>query len=900
MPPKGRGRGQHTRKLEISSAPVQFKTVGVRRPDIGKAGRPLAVHVNAFIISVPEYTVYQYDVVIEPAVPAAKNFALVEAMQEAYKDVFKTPRQPASISKKVNLAGATVKDADRPVFRCVFDGRKNLFSRQRLPLGDTDSGEFLVPDPGQEGNSKRPRIFTIRLTKVQDIDLSVLRRYTEGKQAQDGKILTGIMALNVIVRMAPIMEKYPFNTRSFFTPTGARAIGGGLELWRGYFQSVRPVLGRMLVNIDISTGLMYKPGSLIGLSLEFLGWPSNRVRDLSPERLGNHRIRLQHFIAGLRVTISPSNRTRTVQRITKKSARTFEFTLRNGGMKTVEQYFQQLNITLAYPEIVCVEVGKEACIPMELCTIPPGQLTRKQVPPERMKDVLSFSTSRPEERLKSITAGLQTLAYEKSVYMSDFELDVQSANGKPLPVQARVIKPPTLQYGADSKQPTVLPHNGAWNMIDKRVYQPVAIGNWAIIIYESMKYFSDAAVKSMVQGIVDGCDSLGIRVVDKDPLVFRENGQGDIEGHFRRAGTEVKKSKGEYPNFLVFVLPEGGNEIYRKIKHYGDVKIGVATQCLKAKNCSYAKKPFWANVLLKVNAKLGGINLVDAGSSLADPHNPTVIMGADMMDAPPGTTDKPAFASLVSSIDPKCSRYVPYMSVQPAHQQIIEGFYDMCKRALYDFKDYTIKALKKNKPMLNRIIFYRDGVSEGEYQQVLERELPFLKKACEELELNPKITLIIVGKRHHIRFFPQKQSDGDRSSGNCPAGTVVDTDICHPTDFDYYLLSHGGLKGTSRPAHYVVLHDENQFSADSLQALSFSLCHVYARATRSVSIPSPVYYADIVCTRAPNHFDPKSEFARDQSGSGSSTQGTSEEIFQAYKGAFMNTNEIQRRRMYYM
>lgn len=30
-------------------------------------------------------------------------------------------------------------------------------------------------------------------------------------------------------------------------------------------------------------------------------------------------------------------------------------------------------------------------------------------------------------------------------------------------------------------------------------------------------------------------------------------------------------------------------------------------------------------------------------------------------------------------------------------------------------------------------------------------------------------------------------------------------------------------------------------SADAMQALSFALCHVYARSTRSVSIPAPVY-----------------------------------------------------------
>ena len=54
------------------------------------------------------------------------------------------------------------------------------------------------------------------------------------------------------------------------------------------------------------------------------------------------------------------------------------------------------------------------------------------------------------------------------------------------------------------------------------------------------------------------------------------------------------------------------------------------------------------------------------------------------------------------------------------------------------------------------------------------------------------------------RMFPN-QGDADRS-GNCPAGTTIDDGLGHPTEFDYYQLTHGGLIGTSRPAHYSVGH----------------------------------------------------------------------------------------------
>lgn len=80
-----------------------------------------------------------------------------------------------------------------------------------------------------------------------------------------------------------------------------------------------------------------------------------------------------------------------------------------------------------------------------------------------------------------------------------------------------------------------------------------------------------------------------------------------------------------------------------------------------------------------------------------------------------------------------------------------------------------------------------------------------------KLDPMPKITVVIVGKRHHVRFFPTSTSRKDKS-GNCPAGTIVDQEITNPSEFDFYLQSHGGILGTSRPAHYNVLLDENDYS----------------------------------------------------------------------------------------
>ncbi|ODN80083.1 hypothetical protein L198_07893 [Cryptococcus wingfieldii CBS 7118] len=66
---------------------------------------------------------------------------------------------------------------------------------------------------------------------------------------------------------------------------------------------------------------------------------------------------------------------------------------------------------------------------------------------------------------------------------------------------------------------------------------------------------------------------------------------------------------------------------------------------------------------------------------------------------------------------------------------------------------------------------------------------------------------------------------------------------------DFYLQAHAGLQGTARPTHYVVVADENKYTADKLQGLVNTLCYSFARATRSVSMVPVAYYAHIVAEK---------------------------------------------------
>jgi hypothetical protein len=164
------------------------------------------------------------------------------------------------------------------------------------------------------------------------------------------------------------------------------------------------------------------------------------------------------------------------------------------------------------------------------------------------------------------------------------------------------------------------------------------------------------------------------------------------------------------------------------------------------------------------------------------------------------------------------------------------------------------------------ILIYRDGVSEGQYNQVLDIELPALRKACKELypatatkQGLPRMTIVIVGKRHNTRFYSTKIEDADRS-GNPQNGTVVDRGVTEARNWDFFLQAHTAIQGTARPAHYYIVYDEifqaqkvvPPFTnpADVLEDLTHNLCYMFGRATKAVSICPPAYYADLACERA--------------------------------------------------
>ncbi|KAF8898239.1 Piwi domain-containing protein [Gymnopilus junonius] len=136
---------------------------------------------------------------------------------------------------------------------------------------------------------------------------------------------------------------------------------------------------------------------------------------------------------------------------------------------------------------------------------------------------------------------------------------------------------------------------------------------------------------------------------------------------------------------------------------------------------------------------------------------------------------------------------------------------------------------------------------------------------------------------------------------NCPAGSLIDSEVTHPTERGFYLQSHAAIQGASRSSHYVVLHNENfQSQLPKIEELAYTFCHVYAKATRSVSIPAPVYYADLVCSRGQFHVEPNANLHFDDTSSSISGFSGGKPNFEAWRDAFKPAYPKISKKMYFI
>lgn len=107
-------------------------------------------------------------------------------------------------------------------------------------------------------------------------------------------------------------------------------------------------------------------------------------------------------------------------------------------------------------------------------------------------------------------------------------------------------------------------------------------------------------------------------------------------------------------------------------------------------------------------------------------------------------------ASVVGTYDKTYVNYYSKCVVQPKPRMEIVRLDEITKELLDNF-------FLKNKSYPDNILVYRDGVSDGQFDEVVRVEIGLMKKAFAEINLkgekyNPSITFIVVQKRYFLNF----------------------------------------------------------------------------------------------------------------------------------------------------
>ena len=456
-------------------------------------------------------------------------------------------------------------------------------------------------------------------------------------------------------------------------------------------------------------------------------------------------------------------------------------------------------------------------------------------------------------------------------------------------VPGRILSIPTIEYSqiaANSKKrglPHKEPEQGSWDIRYMQLYEPVSFVSLKIRCHclriafgaleenlPSKTTFNQLLTRFQSMMTVHGIESKApIKIshitASVDGVVPKLKAW--LDKAFARPSTENQTPA---PRVLLIILPSNATEPYRKIKTFADTQEGFHTVCMigekhpKGDRKFYANSlDYFANVILKINLKLGGINhkLADRKALGFIEEGTTMVVGIDVTHPSPGSREgAPSIFAVVASMDSQLSQWPVRFGVQrKSREEVISNRSRL--RAMFQELLKLWQAKKRSYP--KKIIVYRDGVSEGQYSAVIQQELAALKEAYNSLEAEkPQITLIVVAKRHHTRFYPKLSEQADPYK-NAKCGTVVDRGITQARTWDFFLQSHSVVSGgpnkpsgTARPAHYVVLHDEifagspKEDRADQLQQITHNMCYLYGPATKAISICPPVYLADKACTRA--------------------------------------------------
>ncbi|KAF3781924.1 argonaute 10 protein [Nymphaea thermarum] len=757
------------------------------RPGYGQAGVKCLVKANHFFAELLEKDLNHYDVTVTPVVASKSvNRAIMAELVKLYRESDLGMRLPA------------------------YDGRKSLYTAGVFPF---TSKEFIVKLVAEENGihgPKREREFKVTLKFIARANLHHLTEFLAGRRAEAPQ--EALQVLDIVLRELSAQRwdffksEYCAVGRSFYSPDIGRPqrLGEGLESWCGFYQSIRPTQMGLSLNIDMSSTAFIEPLPVIEFVAQILN------KDVLSRPLSDtDRVKVKKALRGVKVEVTHRGNVRRKYRIsglTSQPTRELMFPVDDKcTMKSVVEYFLEMyGFIIQHSHLPCLEVGnqkKANYLPMEACKIVEGQRYTKRLNGKQITALLKVTCERPKDREMNILQTVYHNAYDQDPYAQEFGIKISE---KLASVEARILPAPWLKYHETGKEKDCLPHIGQWNMMNKKMINGSKVSHWACINFS--RGVQESVASTFCNELAQMCQVSGMEFNPESVIPIYSARPEQVEKALKHVyNASMCKLKGKELELLVAILPDNNGSLYGDLKRICETDLGLISQCCLTKHVFKISKQYLANVSLKINVKMGGRNtvLLDAISWRIPLVSdiPTIIFGADVTHPETGEDSSPSIAAVVASQDwPEVTQYAGLVCAQAHRQELIQDLYKtwhdpvrgtvsggMIRDLLISFRKAT-----GQKPL--RIIFYRDGVSEGQFYQVLLFELDAIRKVNMGAHFAFELALSWIQK------------------------SVI-------------LLS-------------------------SISTCAVMLGYRYARCTRSVSVVPPAYYAHLAAFRARFYMEP--------------------------------------------
>ncbi|XP_070820400.1 piwi-like protein 2 [Chaetodon trifascialis] len=608
--------------------------------------------------------------------------------------------------------------------------------------------------------------------------------------------------------------------RNHYDPESAVIVGKHrLQVWPGYSTCIKCTDGGLYLCVDVSHKVLRNDSVLDVMNVLYQQSSENFQDECTKELVGSI------------VITRYNNRTYRIDAIEWNKSPKDTFTLMDGTKTTFVEYYSK-NYGIAIKEMdqpllmhrpkERSKPGGKQIITGEILLIPElsfmtGIPEKMRTDNRAMKDLHMHISVNSEQHTQSVKQLLKNISTnpESLKELSRWGLEISSQavtiKGRTLPVETICLQSSSFATGADM----------SWSreIVKDASISSIPLNIWAV--------FYPHRCAEQVEQLVSTFNKVA------GPIGMRLERPTCVELRNDRTETYIKSIHSELTSkpkmqLIVCIVVGNRDDLYSAIKKLCCVKSPIPSQAINVRTISQQQKlrSVAQKILLQMNSKLGGELW-----TVSVPLKHLMVVGVDVHHDT--SRAHQSVMGFVASMNSSLTRWYSRVTFQRPNEELIGGFRVCFLAALQ-------KYYEMNHSLPEKIVVYRDGVSDSQLMMVEQYEIPQLRKSFENFpNYEPKLVFIVVQKHVNTTLY----SYTENHIGTPAPGTVLDHTLTQKHWVDFYLLAHHIRHGCGLPTHYISLYNTANLTPDHLQRLTFKMCHLYWNWPGTIRVPAPCKYA---------------------------------------------------------